>query len=73
MSGRPDWATTTYTLPLSNDEANVLRVRLRVERGVIVRFTVQQEAIIDDQTYAIERFDSAHGQAHQDTLDWRGK
>lgn len=71
MAGRNDWATTAYRSRLG-DEEDFLRVRLQVERGRVSRFTVQYETVINGQTYPVVRYDSAHGEAHRDTIDSGG-
>jgi hypothetical protein len=38
------------------------------ERGRIVGFRVQYEALIEGKWYAIVRYDSAHGRPHKDTM-----
>lgn len=72
MDRGEEWATTAYRARLSADR-DYLRVRLQIERGRVVRFTVQYEAVVGDQTYPVVRYDSAHGAAHRDTLDRAGR
>ena len=72
MPGRDDWATTAYRVRL-RDEQDFLRVLIQVERGVVLRFVVQYEAVLDGATYPVVRYDSAHGAAHRDILDRTGR
>lgn len=63
---------TAYDITLSLDD--YIRVRIETARGLgVVDFTVQYEAIIDGTLYPVVRYDCAHGQAHRDTLDARGR
>ena len=39
----------------------------------MVRYTVRYEAWIEGRAYPVVRYDSAHGRAHRDTLDWTGE
>ena len=39
----------------------------------MIRFTVQDEALISGKTLPVIRHDSAHGAAHRDTLDRAGR
>jgi hypothetical protein len=52
---------------------DVIRVRLDVDRGKVVTFTLQLETFVDDQWRPIVRYDSAHGHPHRDLLDWDGR
>jgi hypothetical protein len=71
---REAWATTNYRFALTSDEAaDYVRVLLRVERGTVVRFTVQYEAVIEGKVYPVVRYDSAHGTPHRDLLNWSGR
>lgn len=65
---REEWETTEYRERL-RDERDFLRVRIRVERGSVVRY----EAVIGGRTYPIIRYDNAHGFSHRDRLDWDGR
>lgn len=46
------------------------RVRRRhvTERGKVIRFVAQYEALIDQEWVAIVRYDTAHGFAHRDVM-----
>jgi hypothetical protein len=52
--------------------ASVVRVRLEIERGDVIAFTEQLECYIEGRWRPVVRYDSAHGYAHRDTLDWDG-
>jgi hypothetical protein len=52
---------------------DAIRVRVTIDRGQVLAFTVQLEVFVDGQFRPAERYDSAHGQAHRDTLNWSGQ
>ena len=56
---------------LPNGDA--VRVRITTERGRVLAFTAQLEVWVEGTYRPAERYDSAHGQAHRDTLDWEGR
>ena len=60
-----------YFIILDNGDA--IRVRRTIERGRVLDFTVQYEPYVEGKFRPAERYDSAHGQAHRDTLDWDGQ
>ena len=55
------------------DEGGVIRVRRSSIRGRIIAFTVQYEPLVEGRFLPAVRYDTAHGRAHRDTLDWRGR
>ena len=57
--------------PTKTDD--VVRVRVTMDRGQVLAFTTQLEIYIDDEFRPVERYDSAHGRPHRDTLDWSGR
>jgi len=69
---REEWETRWYRVPPNGSEYDFLRVRMRTERGQLVRFVAQYEAIIEQRVYPVVRYDTAHGRPHRDTLNWRG-
>src|SRR5262249_52421041 len=71
---RDEWKTTRYvvTLDPSTGGHNRMRVRIRAEHRVVVRFSVQYETDLDGTTYPIVRYDTAHGFVHRDLLDRAG-
>lgn len=58
---------------LDDTELEWLRVRFTTERGRVTAFTVQYETVIGGQTFAVARYDTAHGYPHLDVLDRRGR
>jgi hypothetical protein len=50
-----------------------VRVGFDTDQGQGVDFTVQLECWIEDRWRPAVRYDTAHGQAHRDTLDWEGR
>ena len=50
------------------DEENGLRVRIEVDRGCVLKFSIQLECLIDAQWSPVVRYDTAHGFAHCDRL-----
>lgn len=74
MSARDSWATIRYRFELTeSDGTDFVRVLLRIEQGVVVRFTVQYETVVEGRTYPVIRYDSAHGMPHRDSLDRDGR
>lgn len=52
--------------------ADFIRVRSTKERGRILVFTVQYELAVEGIFRPAERYDTAHGFVHRDTLAWDG-
>lgn len=74
MGGRREqWETARYRQDLTGEGTDFIRVRMRVERGDLVRFMAQYEAVIAVRVYGVVRYDTAHGAPHRDTLDWQGR
>lgn len=59
-------ARKKYLRPL--DEANRIRVMFETQRGRVIKFATQYEAMIGSDWRAIVRYDTAHGYFHQDIL-----
>lgn len=55
-----------FFIPLPED--TVLRVRYTKDRGRILRFVVQLEALIENSWTPITRYDNAHRFVHRDDL-----
>lgn len=55
-----------------NDFGDVMRVSFAKDSGRIVRFSVQYEAMVAGKLKPVVRYDTAHGFAHRDLLDWDG-
>ena len=64
---------TEYSFELDDEAREWLRVRIDTEGGDVVAFTVQYETTIGDERVPIVRYDGAHGFAHRDRLDRRGR
>jgi len=62
-----------FIYPLSPEVQDRLRVRATKVRGRIVSFVVQYEAFIQDRWRAVVRYDTAHGFAHRDLYNARGR
>lgn len=62
-----------FLVPLSPQLQDRLRVRATKERGFIISFVVQYEALIAGQWYPIVRYDTSHGFSHKDTLHPSGR
>lgn len=60
-----------YFIPLPGT-ADSIRVRRTTERGQTLAFTVQYEPWVDGAHRPAVRYDTAHGFAHRDILDWDG-
>lgn len=45
-----------------------LRLRLLIEKGIIVKLVVQYESLIKDEWTPIVRYDTSHGFFHRDVL-----
>ena len=60
-----------FFIPLGLDDE--LRVRITTQGPHVTHFTVQQETRIDGRMIPVVRYDTAHGQAHIDVLDGRGR
>ena len=70
---REECETEHYRRSLGDSDDDWLRVRFARERNIVTRFTVQYEAIIGAETFAVVRWDTAHGFVHRDTLDRDGR
>ncbi len=62
-----------YLMYLSSEQVDRLRVYAQKEKGEILEFVVQYEAIILDEWQPIVRYDTAHGFAHKDIIKPKGK
>ena len=50
-----------------------IRIGFNTDRGRVTDFTVQLECWLDGEWRPATRYDTAHNQAHRDTLDWSGR
>lgn len=55
-----------------NELGDLMRVSFGKDSGAIVRFSVQDEAMIAGELKPVVRYDTAHGFAHRDLLFWDG-
>jgi len=62
-----------FEVPLDDDAAEWLRLRITTERGNVEAFTVQYETTVEGERLPVARYDGAHGYAHRDLLDRRGR
>jgi hypothetical protein len=58
-------------IPLSH-LGDALRVRFVLIDGRVAWFTVQFEALVDEIVTPVVHYDTVHGHAHRDILDWDG-
>ena len=58
----------SYIIDLTPDGQNRYRHRHILEKKQIIEFSLQYEAYIDAQWYAIVRYDTALGFAHRDVM-----
>lgn len=54
-------------------KGDIVRVALVRDGKRVVAFVVQYEAWLDETHRPVVRFDTAHGFAHRDILDWQGQ
>lgn len=73
LGWRDDWATKVFEIALDAEEDNIIRARLAIERGIVIRFAVQYEARFGGRPRAVVRWDSAHDRPHRDLLDPTGR
>lgn len=73
MPAEGDWANRSYLYHLNADNTERVRVRLRVEQGLVQQFTVQYETLIEHRWFPVLRYDTAHGFAHRDRIDRDGR
>jgi hypothetical protein len=66
-------ADVDYLDALDDAAQEWLRMRIWIDRGRVVRFTVQYETTLAGQWVRVVRYDTAHGYAHLDVLDQLGR
>ncbi|HZX14144.1 MAG TPA: hypothetical protein VFF49_07070 [Thermodesulfobacteriota bacterium] len=50
------------------------RFYVETKKGKIIRFAIQYETLVSSKEWRpVVRYDTVHGFAHKDILDWRGK
>lgn len=62
-----------YVFYLTSDMTDRLRVHANKEKGVVIEFVVQYEALISEQWYPVIRYDTAHGFAYKDIMTKKGR
>ncbi len=62
-----------FTVSLSPDQQDRLRVVAFKEKGKIIGFVAQYEALIEQQWRQIVRYDTAHGFAQKDVIHPSGE
>jgi hypothetical protein len=62
-----------FAAALDDHRLEWIRYRFTTEAGRVITFTVQYETTIGDERIPVVRYDNAHGFAHRDELDRRGR
>ncbi len=62
-----------FIVTLSEEKEDRIRVTAQKEKGKILKFVVQYEAIIKHKWCPIVRYDTSHGFAHKDIIYPDGK
>jgi len=62
-----------FLFPLSEEFEDRLRVSALKQKGEIIKFVVQYEALVEKNWRAIIRYDTAHGFAHKNIIHYDGK
>ena len=62
-----------YLFYLSAESADRLRISAQKEKGEILEFVVQYEALISGEWRAVVRYDTAHGFTHKDIIRANGE
>jgi hypothetical protein len=65
--------TIEFNAPLDEEGLEWIRYRFTTERGQVMTFTIQYETTVGDERMPVVRYDNAHGFAHRDLLDRRGR
>jgi len=63
----------SYHKYLDEDEDELLRIRLWINRGKVMDLVIQYESKIKGKWYSIIRYDCSHGFFHRDTLFPNGR
>jgi len=71
MKSRRPIRETTYVAMLSSEDRR--RHSHATQAGRVLRFTIQYETLVGDRWLPVVRYDCAHGAAHKDVLDIRGR
>ncbi|MDP9364859.1 MAG: hypothetical protein M3Q10_11665 [Chloroflexota bacterium] len=62
-----------YEVELDDEAREWLRLRITTEGADVTAFTAQYETTIGGERTPVVRYDNAHGYAHRDVLDRRGR
>jgi hypothetical protein len=62
-----------FLYTLSEELEDRLRVSASKQKGEIIKFVVQYEALIENHWQPIIRYDTSHGFAHKDILHYNGE
>lgn len=62
-----------YLIYLTAESTDRLRVSAQKDKGILLEFIVQYEALISDEWQPIVRYDTAHGFAHKDIMKANGE
>ena len=63
----------SYHKYIDEDEVELLRIRLWIDKGKVTDLVIQYESKIKEKWYSIVRYDCSHGFFHRDTLFPNGK
>lgn len=62
-----------YLFYLDSEESDRLRIIARKDKGEILEFVAQYEALISGEWRPVVRYDTAHGFAHKDIIKASGE
>lgn len=65
--------TIDFIAPLDEEGQEWIRYRFTIDRGQVRTFTIQYETTAGEERMPVVRYDNAHGFAHRDLLDRRGR
>ena len=63
----------SFVKSIGDDGNKRLRFRIRTRKGKVIEFVVQLELYQDGSWKPVVRYDNAHGFAHRDVLDPKGR
>jgi hypothetical protein len=61
-------AELSFLFTLSGEKKDRIRVTVQKEKGEIIKFVVQYEALIQGKWHPVVRYDTSHGFAHKDLI-----
>src|SRR5215204_5922833 len=65
--------TIEYDDPLDDEALEWFRFRLRTEGNIVMGFALQYETTVEGKRVPVVRYDMAHGFAHRDRYNIKGK